>query len=66
MKKIGCGTIIAIIVLVAIIGSFFKVDINDEEKVIKDMQGTWVGTVLLKQMTNPPWHLSKMKQVLLH
>lgn len=43
MKKIGCGTIIAIFVIIAIIGSFLKVDINDEEAVIKDMQGTWVG-----------------------
>lgn len=43
MKKIGCVAIIAIIVIIAIIGSFFKVDINDNEAVIKDMQGIWVG-----------------------
>lgn len=43
MKKIGCVTIIAIVIIMAIIGSFLKVDINDEEAVIKDMQGTWVG-----------------------
>jgi hypothetical protein len=43
MKKIGCGTIIAIVIITAIIGSFLKVDINDEEAVIKDMQGTWIG-----------------------
>ncbi len=43
MKKIGCGTIIAIVVILAIIGSFLKVDIKDEKAVIKDMQGTWVG-----------------------
>ena len=43
MKKSGCLTIIAIIAIIAIIGSFLKVDIKDENAVIKDMQGTWVG-----------------------
>ncbi|HUW06050.1 MAG TPA: hypothetical protein VMW01_07300 [Williamwhitmania sp.] len=43
MKKIGCGAIVIIVVMLAIFGSFFKVDIKDEQAVIKDMQGTWVG-----------------------
>lgn len=43
MKKSGCFTIILIVAILAFIGSFFKVDIKDEEAVTKDMQGTWVG-----------------------
>lgn len=43
MKKIGCTSIILIVIVLYFIGSIFKVDINDEQAVIKDMQGTWVG-----------------------
>jgi hypothetical protein len=43
MKKIGCFSIIIIILVISFIGSFFKVDIKDESAVINDMQGTWVG-----------------------
>jgi len=43
MKKIGCTSIILIVIVLYFIGSIFKVDINDEKAVIKDMQGTWVG-----------------------
>lgn len=43
MKKIGCFTLIAIFAILVVIGSFLKTDIEDEQAVIKDMQGTWVG-----------------------
>lgn len=43
MKKTGWFSIIALLTIFAITGSFLKVDINNEQSVIKDMQGTWIG-----------------------
>lgn len=43
MKQIGCLSIIIIVLILAGIGSLFTVDIKDEQAVIKDMQGKWVG-----------------------
>jgi hypothetical protein len=43
MKKVSRISIIAIITIITLISSCVNVDINDENAVIKDMQGTWVG-----------------------